>query len=508
MLSSIEIKGFKSLKSVQINLNKINVLIGQNNSGKSAFLEAVSSMQEGGDIKLSSIRMGHRSFSMKINVQNINNLPRKLLQIAQNSFGDLTDEGGVEISFQYNRENNTHFNIHCRNLSESINIIENKRKSSIFVRYLTKRKVSEYNENVNLSNFDNMSDNLSLLPTLLSEVTNPSHPSSSFYRQASESILGFVVGNILTEDGQKPGVRFDGGRQISINEMGAGVANIAAFLAELSIANNKVFIIEELENDLYPEALKKILDLIIEKSDNNQFIISTHSNVALTHLSSSGVANIFEFSLDGGARIPTTILEEITNDADKRKKALSNLGYFLSDFNLFDGWIIFEESSMEEIVRDYLIEWFCPSLRGKIRTVSAGGADNTEKHFGELHRMYLYIHLQPIYKGCAWVILDGDEKGKKVRDKLVGKFTEYSNDSFICLQKDILEMYYPDQVDFNRSLFDSKNKNDKDDYKKECLHRFKELARTHEDDIKRSSEESFSEIISLLHRIESNIRPK
>ena len=34
---------------------------------------------------------------------------------------------------------------------------------------------------------------------------------------------------------------------------------------------------------------------------------------------------------------------------------LSDLGYELGDFDLWEGWIFFEESSSEKIVREYLI---------------------------------------------------------------------------------------------------------------------------------------------------------
>ena len=44
-LESISIKGFKSIRDVDVELRDINVLIGANGSGKSNFLEALTFLQ-------------------------------------------------------------------------------------------------------------------------------------------------------------------------------------------------------------------------------------------------------------------------------------------------------------------------------------------------------------------------------------------------------------------------------------------------------------------------------
>jgi len=63
--------------------------------------------------------------------------------------------------------------------------------------------------------------------------------------------------------------------------MGEGLANIVALLSELAVNSGKLFLIEMPENDLHPQALKALLDLILESSKRNQFIISTHSNIVV-----------------------------------------------------------------------------------------------------------------------------------------------------------------------------------------------------------------------------------
>ena len=44
-LESIAIKGFKSIRDIEVKLRDINVLIGANGSGKSNFLEVFSLLQ-------------------------------------------------------------------------------------------------------------------------------------------------------------------------------------------------------------------------------------------------------------------------------------------------------------------------------------------------------------------------------------------------------------------------------------------------------------------------------
>jgi hypothetical protein len=57
--------------------------------------------------------------------------------------------------------------------------------------------------------------------------------------------------------------------------MGEGIPHLLGLINDLCLAENKLFLIEEPENDIHPKALKRLLDLIIQKSQSNQFVIST-----------------------------------------------------------------------------------------------------------------------------------------------------------------------------------------------------------------------------------------
>ena len=74
--------------------------------------------------------------------------------------------------------------------------------------------------------------------------------------------------------------------------------------------------------------------------------------------------------------VPRSHIREVDATPAARIEVLRRLGYELSDFELWDGWLILEESSAEVIVR-YLIPWFVPRL-ARIRTVAAGGTSKVE----------------------------------------------------------------------------------------------------------------------------------
>jgi len=117
------------------------------------------------------------------------------------------------------------------------------------------------------------------------KITNPSHPQNAKYRELCMQILGFVPGVISAGDNNNNqilvGIYSSQNTQIPIQSMGEGVINILGLIVNTLMEDNKLFLIEELENDIHPEALKAMLQLIIEKSKNNQFIISTHSSLVL-----------------------------------------------------------------------------------------------------------------------------------------------------------------------------------------------------------------------------------
>jgi hypothetical protein len=188
--------------------------------------------------------------------------------------------------------------------------------------------------------------------------------------------------------------------------------------------------------------LKALLKLILESSDSNQIVVSTHSNIVARYLASAEDSKLYFVTSEAGTLPPVAQVDEVEPTPAARLKVLRELGYSFSDFDLWDGWLILEESSAERIIRDYLIPWFTPKL-SRVRTLSAGGNSQVEPTFQDFFRLVRFTHLEEAYRDAAWVVIDGDEDGRKIVADLQGKFPDWTESRFGCFDAANFEAYYP-----------------------------------------------------------------
>jgi len=309
------------------------------------------------------------------------------------------------------------------------------------VPYLAKRKVMTYSEDIRRQNLLTVSPNLAFLSSKLATVAAPGFSGHEWYMKACNDLLGFPVVAIQSDNGMRPGVHFSDGSSQYLDQMGEGVANIAGLLAALSVSKDKLFLIEEPENDLHPQALKALLDLIMESSKVNQFVISTHSNIVLRHLGGEPDCKVYNIKTE----VPgESIAHLVETESSARLEVLRDLGYTLSDFDLWGGWLILEEASAETIIREYLIPWFAPKLM-RVRTLAVNGVSNIEPAFDDFHRLVRFAHLEDAYKGSTWVRVDGDHDGRKVVQRLRERYTSWPADRFDTFTQGQFELYYPGQ---------------------------------------------------------------
>jgi hypothetical protein len=125
-----------------------------------------------------------------------------------------------------------------------------------------------------------------------------------------------------------------------------------------------------------------------------------------------------------------------------RLAILKDLGYTFSDFDLWDGWLILEESSAERIIRDYLIPYFVPKLT-RIRTLAAGGNRDVEPTVADFYRLVRYTHLEVAYQNRAWVLIDGDVEGEKIIERLRERYSSWDASRFATFDESSFERYYP-----------------------------------------------------------------
>jgi hypothetical protein len=499
-ISKLRIVNYKSFAdSGEISLGSINVLTGRNNSGKSAFIHAAHLIQTGADYNLRDIRRGADFCEVSYSLEDLQ--PALLARV-----------GAIEVGTPVPAIVQIQERVAPTNLATSIGdartnyqLIQNREPENFIYTYFSKRKVTAFDQVVNQEKTVTVSNNLQYLVAKVDRLANQDYPKSQEYSELCRSILGFRVSAVASPNGHQAGILVGPADYIPIEDMGEGVSSLLGLITDLCVADGNLFLIEELENDIHPEGLKTILQVILEKSSSNQFIISTHSNIVLRYLGSAPGSRVFNTELEyQPGSVPTSTIREVDATPQARMRVLQRLGYELYDFDLWEGWLFLEESSAEVIIRNYLIPWFTPRL-SRIRTISAGGTSKIEPLFEDFHRLFLFTHLQPQYYGRAWVIADGDASGREVMQRLADKYSGWPPGHFRNWTESDFERYYPNR--FSAIVDDalSKNGQEKRSAKQRVLSDVKQFCNEQEDDAKEEFETSALEVITTLQEIERNL---
>jgi AAA ATPase domain/AAA domain, putative AbiEii toxin, Type IV TA system len=431
----VSIANFRSIsEKIDIPLGSMNVLVGANNSGKSTILRALYAMQAGLGDWGSDVRDGTAGWEVDITFDDIKAMPQ------WRGIGDgemrLELRGAPDGQIQRTFLNPTTGN------KTGVPELPPREPHHFIVPFLAKRKVNAFVQAISESSSMAVVPSMENLGAKLFRLSNRDFPGHEAFRTASLDVLGFAVGALPSPNGMRPGIYLPNRSRLWIDQMGEGVPNAVALLADLSLSEGKLFLIEEPENDLHPTALKGLLDLIVSSSASNQFVVSTHSNIVLRHLGVIKDARIYKIEADRTQWPIDAKIHAIPSTPESRLNILKELGYSLDDFELWNGWLILEEASAERIIRDYLIPWFVPRL-SRLRTLSAGGVDSVEPTFHDFNRLIRYAHLEVAYRSNAWVFVDGDPVGQRVVERLRQSFAAWPADRFHFLNHANFEHYYP-----------------------------------------------------------------
>lgn len=375
--------------------------------------------------------------------------------------------------------------------------------------YLSKRKVFGFERQVDLARTLAVQTDLRNLVAKVSRLSNSDYERAEEYAELCRAVLGFRISVHAASDGngQQAGIAVGQYGYIPIESMGEGASSQLGLITDLCMAGGNLILIEEPENDIHPESLKALLNVIVEKSKTNQFIVSTHSNIVMRYLGAAPDSKIFEFeSTYTPNEIPTSTIHEVEPTTEERIAVLRRLGYELSDFDMWDGWLILEESSAEIIIR-YLIPWFVPGLI-RVRTVAAGGTSKVEPTFEDFRRLFLFAHLEPQYRGRAWVVVDGDETGKEVVARLQAKYKDGPPDHFTTWSQPDFERYYPPRFADRVAEAPTKNHDAKRKAKKRLLDEVKAWCEADPEEAKAEFEQSAAEVIEVLRQIEADLLQK
>lgn len=433
-VTEVSLAGIRSFESASVQLaRRVNVFVGANNSGKSTLLRAVLAIQHREQFPLATdSRLRYTTGSPKIKITlaelsaQFSALVPPLILIWNGSRFDASTPANGAVG-----ANDPTF--------------PSTAPHNAIYPYLSKRKSVGHSEQVREQESMTVKTDFEYLYAKLDYVTNSERPVFPRFMRACQDILGFRVSTAPSGSGKRGVYIIDDFAQIPIVSMGEGVINIVGLLVDLLLAENKIFLIEELENDIHPSALKKLLELIVEDDRGNQFLVSTHSNIVVRSLCANADSKLFNVSMELEDRLPTSYIDEIPFESGSRRRVLDQLGYDFADYDLHAAWLFLEESSAEQIIRDYLVPWFAPSLTGRLRTFAAGGISKVEMKFNDFDRLFVFVHLESAYKNRAWVIVDAGEAEIRVIDELRAKWTPkgWASDNFQQFREHDFERYFP-----------------------------------------------------------------
>jgi len=298
--------------------------------------------------------------------------------------------------------------------------------------------------------------------------------------------------------------------------MGDGVPHIVGLIVHLLKAEKKLFVIEELENGINPEPLKLLLEEIKRsaKERQNQFLISTHSNIVLQSLASEEDCKIIEVTqaqIKPGEIPVSSCIQIERDDVEARRRVLMNLGYSLADSDMFDGWLILEEASAETVIRKFLIPQFAPKLINVLGIIATRGYTQVENQFMALAQNFLYLHLTPAYEKRIWVIIDASERENQVIERLRHDFISWPSEHFDQFGEHDFEKYYPscfqDEAEEILALPDNSEAAKKKKQEAKNALRIK-VMKWIDEDISRAKQEfesSAQEVIGKLKKIECGL---
>lgn len=515
-LKEIYIKNYRSFDEEHITelSPSINVLIGKNNSGKSNILKSIAVLQYPVLINSVDIRTRKNEIALAYKFDYYN---FKKVRIKNKYFESQQDLDTFKINsfnFSLNRKDSTQLNVFSYEpggnrtgiVNTTLETFSQSEPQNLLYYFRSNRKVPEISQNINKRDVNILSNNFLFLHARIDSILAENSQRGIDLITSVNEILGFKISSIPSDGGKLSCILIDEENFISIDKMGEGVLNILYLLTLLFSTKGSIFLIEELENDLHPEALKKLLNIIIDKSKDNQFFISTHSHIVLKQLGTTLNSNLYSIDLEYSNLIPTSKLRLITKDVIDRRQVLESLGYNLTDFDFAKYWIIFEESSAERIFNDYLIPWFVPKFRYGLKTISSNGAQQLINKTSSINDLFLFLHLESNYKDRVWVIADGDREGIKAIQNLKAKYNSWDENHFINLGEDAFELYYPSVFqDEVKKILNTKDKQSRRTAKRELLSKLIEWIDSDDEKAKIEFKKSASDIISILEKIEASV---
>lgn len=495
---SIRLGNFQSFsESGRIPLGQLTLLVGRNNSGKSAVLNAIRQMQTGLALPSTDlIRIGAPVAEVWVEASDIPDGTRLNRETASGTFRLRVEASGTSLHLEFPGKPDS---------GAARQLFSGTLPEATVMPLLVERSLRQFDEQVNRERAALVRHDSSNISAILSRITNASDPRFASFAAASTALLGFQIGLVGSQNGQLPGMAVDENDQIAVSAMGTGVLSLVRMVAYLLIARGKIILMEEPENDLHPEALKFFLEMVVQAARQNQVLVTTHSHIVVNTLGSVEGAAVYRVAMHLEHGIPTTAISPVES-SEGRMALLRELGHEFTDLGLHEGFLVLEESSAESILHR-VIAWFTPRLVGRLRTVAASGAGDVESRFTDLHRVFVFVNLQgAAYRDRAWVLVDGDEAGQAAIQQLRAKFATWPADHFRSLARRDIELYFPPPfTEKVASVLAEPNSDRRRHLKKQLVVEVVDWCDSNPDEARKRFEETAAELIEFLREIESKL---
>lgn len=316
MLSSISLKRFKSIENATIDLDRITVLVGPNNGGKSSFLQGLQFATS--IAQTLKINGGSRRTSKNENKSAGSFAPQQLVYTPLQDVDSLAYGGkisqnekeGIQITLE-------------ESSGDSVKIIARRgRNKNILVSIEGEKLLSVIEDPSNP--YSVISPGLAGIPAY-EEFRSRGIVTRAAARGDANSVFRNVLLSLKdkrvdNEDGKKEwdwfqgalqkifpeitvDVRFDDengesiaatvtreGLELPIDSSGTGVLQAIQILAYVGLYSPRVLILDEPDSHLHPNNQRKLVSLLEEvtKEKDFQVLISTHSRTFIDELSSVG----------------------------------------------------------------------------------------------------------------------------------------------------------------------------------------------------------------------------
>lgn len=482
-IKSIEIKNFRSIKDAQIEASDFNILVGQNNCGKTNFFEAVDLFYNGvpKKIDINSLKFKHdTSLEIEVSIK----------------FSDC-QEGASKMKNEKNKASI----LKAIGDSDEITITRsslNLKKRSVFVNGAEVSPGTGFDtalndflpkfEYVNTKQYyDSVAKYASTTPMgiMLSGVLSEIVASNQKYKEFQEKF-----NELFSDDQSEIKVEFDkvgqkvkaylekqfpdctkvnfevtipafddllknfntsvdDGVETDAEEKGDGMqrALMLAIIQAYSDFRKQnddsgksfLFFIDEAELHLHPSAQRKLKDVLLSLSkENDQVFINTHSSVFIAD--NDPIQTIFKVDKNEGV----THIEK-TDDIDKPNLIYELLGGSPGDLLLPRNFLIVEGESEFELLTRVIKRFY--SDQPKIQIIKAqGDIEQTERTINSIEKAYTPLG-QSLYEKKLVILIDKphpDKEGGVSQFLDKNKHLKTDGRFFQLSQRDI-EQCYPDQ---------------------------------------------------------------